>query len=283
MTASREQESLARVLAHEGAYSNHPADPGGATMKGVTQRVYDAYRKSKKLAPRSVKSITGQELFEIYDRQYWDAVKGDRLPAGVDYVVFDGAVNSGPKQSIIWLQRALGPLYKGRLDGVMGLGTVAAVQACNDHDALIGRICDQRLAFLQHLKTWPVFGRGWSCRVAEVRSIGQSWATGLTPRAASFVDGGQAKGFIEDAKAAPSTGPADATTGAGAGGLGLSGYLYDLQNQLSPFSYTSEWIGKVVVVLAIASALLAVGGLAWRRYANRKAKRLAAALGAEPT
>lgn len=128
-----------------------------------------------------------------------------------------------------------------------------------------------------------MFGRGWSCRVAEVRSIGQSWATGLTPRTASFVDGGQAKGFIEDAKAASSTAPADAATGAGAGGLGLSGYLYDLQNQLSPFSYTSDWIGKVVVILAVASALLAIGGLAWRWYANRKAKRLAAALGAKAT
>nr|WIE90783.1 glycoside hydrolase family 108 protein [Mesorhizobium sp. WSM4875] len=283
MTGSREQESLARVLAHEGGYSNHPADPGGATMKGVTQRVYDAYRKSKGLALRSVKRITGQELFEIYDRQYWDAVKGDLLPSGVDYVVFDGAVNSGPKQSIIWLQRALGPLYKGRLDGVMGVGTIAAVQACNDHDALIDRICDQRRIFLQHLNTWPVFGRGWSSRVAEVRSIGQSWATGLTPQAANFVGGGQAKAFIEDGKVAPSTAPADAAAGAGAGGLGLSGYLYDLQNQLSPFSDNSEWIGKVVVVLAIASALLAIGGLAWRWYANRKAKRLATALGAEAT
>ncbi|WP_245499284.1 hypothetical protein [Mesorhizobium sp. M1A.F.Ca.ET.072.01.1.1] len=103
------------------------------------------------------------------------------------------------------------------------------------------------------------------------------------PQIASFVDGGQAKAFVEDARAAPSTAPADAATGAGASGLGISGYLYDLQNQLSPFSYTSEWIGRVVVVLAIASALLAIGGLAWRRYANRKAKRLAAALGAEPT
>ncbi|PBC02747.1 glycoside hydrolase family 108 protein [Mesorhizobium sp. WSM3860] len=281
MTASREQESLARVLAHEGGYSNHPADPGGATMKGITQRIYDAYRRSKGLALRSVKGIMGQELFEIYDRQYWDAVKGDQLPAGVDYVVFDGAVNSGPKQSIIRLQRALGPLYQGRLDGVLGLGTIAAVQACNNHDALIDRICDLRLAFLQHLKTWPVFGPGWSSRVAEVRSIGQSWASGLTPQIASFVDGGQAKAFIGDAKVAPSTAPADAATGAGAGGLGVSGYLYDLQNQLSPFAYTSEWIGKVVVVLAIASALLAIGGLAWRWRANRKAKHLLAALGAE--
>ncbi|WP_292147890.1 hypothetical protein [Mesorhizobium sp.] len=57
-------------------------------------------------------------------------MKGDQLPAGVDYVVFDGAVNSGPKQSIVWMQRALGPLYKGRVDGVIGLATIAAAQAC---------------------------------------------------------------------------------------------------------------------------------------------------------
>ncbi|RWE83174.1 MAG: N-acetylmuramidase, partial [Mesorhizobium sp.] len=271
MTGSREQESLARVLAHEGGYSNHPADPGGVTMKGVTQRVYDAYRRSKGLATRSVKGITGQELFDIYDRQYWDAVKGDQLPAGVDYVVFDGAVNSGPKQSIIWLQRALGPLYQGRVDGVIGLGTVAAVQGCNNHDALIDRICDQRLTFLQHLKTWKDFGRGWRSRVAEVRSIGQAWATGAMPQMANFVDGGQAKAFVEDAKPAPSTGPADAAAGGGVAGVGLSGTLAELQNQLSPFSYTSEWIGKVVVILALVSAILAIGGLAHGWYARRKA------------
>lgn len=279
MAVSRERASLDKLLVHEGGYVNHPSDPGGPTNKGVTQRVYDAYRKGKGQAPRSVKSITMQEVYDIYDRQYWDAIKGDQLPDGVDYVVLDGAVNSGVSQSVIWLQRALAPVYKGRVDGVMGLGTLQAVNAYGNNDQLIDRICDQRLNFLRHLRTWPVFGKGWSARVAEVRSIGQAWATGETPQAASFFSGGQAKGFVEDANAAPSTAPADAATGAGAGGLGVSGYLYDLQNQLSPFTYTSEWIGKVIVVLAIVSALLAIGGLAWSWYARRKAKRLAEAVG----
>jgi len=279
MTASREKEALSRVLAHEGGYSNNPKDPGGATMKGVTQRVYDAYRRGKGQAPRPVKGIGIDELNEIYDRQYWDAVKGDQLPAGVDYVVFDGAVNSGPGRSIMWLQQALRPAYTGRIDGVLGMGTLTALQADTNNDALIDRICNARMAFLRHLGTFSTFGRGWSARVAEVRSIGQAWATGQLPQAASFYDGGQAKAFVEDANAAPSTAPADLATGAGTGGLGLSGYLYDLQNQLSPFSYTSEWIGKVVVVLALVSAAVAVGGLGYRFYANRKAKRLATALG----
>ncbi|MCH4560876.1 glycoside hydrolase family 108 protein [Mesorhizobium jarvisii] len=270
------------MLAHEGGYSNNPNDPGGPTMKGVTQRVYDGFRKGKGLATRSVKSITTAELNEIYVRQYWDSVQGDTLPAGVDYVVFDGAVNSGPGRSIMWLQQALRPAYTGRIDGVLGMGTLAALKADKNNDALIDRICNARMAFLKHLSTFGTFGRGWTARVAEVRAIGQAWATGQVPQAANFVDGGQAKAFVDDANAAPSTAPADLATGAGTGGLGLSGYLYDLQNQLSPLSYTSEWIGKVVVVVALASAVLAIGGLGYRWYANRKAKRLAAALGTAP-
>ncbi|TPM39394.1 N-acetylmuramidase [Mesorhizobium sp. B2-2-3] len=276
------QPALAHVLSHEGGYSNNRADPGGPTNKGVTQRVYDGYRKGKGLAKRSVKSITMDEVGEIYDRQYWDAVKGDLMPDGVDYVVFDGGVNSGPGRSIMWLQQALRPIYTGPIDGVMGVGTLAALKAVNNNDALIDRICDARMNFLRHLGTFPTFGKGWTARVAEVRAIGKAWATGEKPQAANFVDGGQAKALVEDAKAAPSTAPADAATGAGASGLGLSGYLYDLQNQLSPLSYTSEWIGKVVVVVALASAVLAIGGLGYRWFANRRAKRLAEALGTAP-
>ncbi|OBQ72407.1 glycoside hydrolase family 108 protein [Mesorhizobium loti] len=282
MAASREKESLARVLAHEGGYSNHPKDPGGATMKGVTQRVYDGYRKGKGLAVRSVKGITTDELNEIYDRQYWDAVKGDLLPAGVDYVLFDGAVNSGPGRSIMWLQQALRPAYTGRIDGVMGVGTLAALKADKNNDALIDRICNARMAFLKRLGTFATFGRGWTARVAEVRSIGQAWATGQVPQAASFYVGGQAKAFVEDAEAPPSTAPADAAIGAGIGSGGIAGTLQDLQNQLSPMSYGSEFIMKVVMALAVLSAVLLLGGAGYRWYANRKAKRLAAALGTAP-
>jgi lysozyme family protein len=282
MAISRERESLARVLVHEGGYVNHPADPGGPTNKGITQRVYDSYRKGKKLAPRSVKAITSDEVADIYDRQYWDAIKGDQLPAGVDYVVFDGAVNSGPGQSIKWLQRALGPLYTGRADGIVGLGTLAALKAVNNLDSLIDRICALRLAFLRALTTWRTFGGGWTRRVSEVRLIGKAWATGETPVEASFADGGQAKGFIEDAKAAPSTAPADAATGGGVAGGGVAGTVQTLQDQLSPYSYSSEWITKVVVTLAVISTLLLVGGLGYRWYVKRRTAALAVALDAVP-
>jgi len=218
---------------------------------------------------------------DVHPRQY---ICTNYVQIGVTLrkVVLDGAVNSGPGRSIMWLQQALRPAYTGRIDGVLGMGTLAALKADKNNDALIDRICSARMAFLKHLSTFGTFGRGWTARVAEVRAIGQAWATGQVPQAANFVDGGQAKAFVDDANAAPSTAPADLATGAGTGGLGLSGYLYDLQNQLSPLSYTSEWIGKVVVVVALASAVLAIGGLGYRWYANRKAKRLAAALGTAP-
>ncbi|TJV21100.1 MAG: N-acetylmuramidase [Mesorhizobium sp.] len=282
MAVSREKESLAKVLAHEGGYSNNKKDPGGPTMKGVTQRVYDAYRRGKGLAVRSVKSLTTDELNDIYDKQYWDAVKGDLLPDGVDYVVFDGGVNSGPGRSIMWLQQALRPVYTGRIDGVMGMGTIAALKSINNNDALIDRICDARMNFLRHLGTFPTFGKGWTARVADVQAIGKAWATGETPQAANFVDGGQAKAVVEDAKAAPSTAPADAAIGGGGAGLGVSGTLQGLQEQLSPLSYASEWITKIVVILALVSALLIFGGAVYRWYTNRKARHLAEALGTVP-
>ncbi|PWJ92735.1 lysozyme family protein [Mesorhizobium loti] len=225
MVATREKESLAKVLAHEGGYSNNKLDPGGPMMKGVTERVYDGYRKGRGLSTRSVKGITTDELNAIYRAQYWDAVRGDALPPGVDYVLFDGAVNSGPGRSIMWLQQALRPAYTGRIDGGLGIGTLAALKADKNNDALIDRICNARMAFLRRLSTFATFGRGWSARVAEVRSIGQAWATGQVPQAANFVSGGQAKAFVEDATPAPSTAPADAAISGGGAGLGVSGTL----------------------------------------------------------
>lgn len=88
--------ALGRVLGHEGGFSDHPEDNGGETMWGITHRTYDAYRRAKGLPTQSVQEITRSEMIEIYRREYWDAVRGDDLPAGVDYAIFDFAVNSGP-------------------------------------------------------------------------------------------------------------------------------------------------------------------------------------------
>ncbi len=270
------------VLKHEGGYVNHPKDPGGATNYGVIQRTYDAYRKKKGLPTRSVRNITMDEVVEIYDKQYWDAVKGDDLPSGVDYVVYDGGVNSGPKQSIKWLQRALQPTYTGKIDGVVGLQTLEALNQVADHDALIERILDRRMAFLRALKTWKTFGKGWTSRVNGVRSVGQSWARNEYPDPSVIIDGaGSEKATIEDAKKPPAKGPADAATGGGVAGGGIAGTINELQDQLTPLSAAGEWITTVVAILAVASAVLVIGGLAYRTWAKRRERKLADALDLE--
>lgn len=163
MSAANYKPSLSLVLAHEGGYVNHPNDPGGPTMKGVIQRVYDSYRKLKGLPTQSVKFIDNDEIAEIYKKQYWDLVKGGDLPAGLDYAVFDFAVNSGVSRAIRYLQR----LVEVDDDGVIGAGTLAAIyaKAKENEEGLIGAYCANRLAFVKSLNTFPVFGTGWTRRI----------------------------------------------------------------------------------------------------------------------
>lgn len=282
MTANRFKICLARVLVHEGGYSNHPLDPGGATNQGVTQRVYDAYRRGKKLGPRTVRSMTEMERDAIYRQNFWDTIQGDKLPVGVDYVMFDGSVNSGPKQAVKWLQRALGSAYRGQVDGVIGLGTLAALEEVEGSAALIDRICDRRMTFLRALRTWPTFGKGWTKRVHNVRNIGKADAAGAEKVAALTIPGGEAKARLSDARKAPSPAPADAATGGGIGAGGIAGTLQTLQDQLTPFSAAGDWITNLVAVLAIGGAVLAVGGIGYRWYAKRQQAQLADALDEVP-
>lgn len=153
------------IARHEGGYVNHPKDPGGATNKGITQRVYDGFRTMKGLNQRPVKQISDAEVESIYRNQYWDAVRGDNLPDGIDLAVFDYAVNSGVSRAAKALQSALGV----KADGHIGMVTLATVQAANAPQ-IIKAVCDGRLAFLKRLKTWDTFGKGWNRRVRETRA-----------------------------------------------------------------------------------------------------------------
>jgi len=157
------EAALALVLEHEGGYVNHPRDPGGATNFGVTQAVYDAYRKTQGQPKQSVKFITTAETRAIYKFQYWDRVQGDLLPIGLDYAVFDFAVNSGVGRAAKYLQAVLGVAQ----DGQIGARTLAAIQ--NTH-WVINALCDRRMSFLRNLRTFLTFGKGWTRRVTGVRA-----------------------------------------------------------------------------------------------------------------
>lgn len=166
MSLATYRPGLALVLAHEGGFSNHPADPGGATMKGVTQRVYDAYRRTKGLPLRSVRFIEPAELDAIYRQQYWNLVRGDDMPAGLDYALFDFAVNSGVKRANQFLQRGLGFVGED-VDGILGFRTMARVYdaAKKDEELLVTKLCEDRLKFVRGLSTFPTFGKGWTRRI----------------------------------------------------------------------------------------------------------------------
>lgn len=163
MSASSYDAALARVLAHEGGYSNHPDDPGGPTNFGITIADYRRYVKPNASAA-DVKAMPIEDAKAIYRSKYWDALRCDELPAGVDFAVFDYGVNSGIGRAAKVLQRVLGVAD----DGVVGPMTLAAVKHAAP-TVLIIAVCDERLRFLRSLRTWRVFGKGWGRRVADVK------------------------------------------------------------------------------------------------------------------
>jgi len=171
------QQNFARalqlVLAHEGGFVNHPSDPGGATNKGITLMVFRRFFGAAKTVD-DLRAITDAQVEHIYKTSYWDACRCDELPNGVDYVVFDQAVNSGPGRSARWLQAAVGV----PVDGVIGPQTLDATSQGSPVQ-VINAMCDARLAFLRQLETFAVFGRGWERRVAEVRVEGIRLATAV--------------------------------------------------------------------------------------------------------
>lgn len=281
MAAESFKRALALVLVHEGGYSNHPDDPGGPTMKGIIQRVYDGYRRGKGLPTRSVRELERGELEEIYRKNYWDAARCDELPPGIDYVVFDGAVNSGPAQSAKWLQRALGL----SADGTIGEVTLSAARAFPNRVMLVDEICDRRLAMLQALRTWPVFGKGWGRRVSDVRRDGKAWVRDAAPPPNPVPVSTPASNLDESAKAPPSSAkPApspDKGVGAIAGGI-VTTTVAEATRQLQPYADSSPALGKIFALLTILGLLCTVGGLLYVWWSARAGRKRADALDLVP-
>ncbi len=165
MSAENFPASLAAVLQSEGGRVDDPQDPGGRTAYGVTQRVYDDWRRAHSEQPQDVWDIPPDETAAIYKALYWNLLKADELPSGVDFTTFDFGVNSGIGRAAKFLQRVVGVPD----DGQIGSQTLAAVAGMDAADVING-LCDARLAFLQGLPTFVRFGHGWSTRVAQVRS-----------------------------------------------------------------------------------------------------------------
>ena len=161
--------ALQHVLKSEGLWSDNPADPGGATMKGITLSVYREWKRNPHISTEELMVIPDEEVYNLYKELYWNKVQGDYLPAGVDYAVFDSAVNMGVGRAAKLIQEAVGVTA----DGVLGPASVSAIQK-TDPKELIEKFSQLKENFYRSLGTFPTFGVGWLRRVAEVKTFSES-------------------------------------------------------------------------------------------------------------
>jgi len=146
-------EAFKALIGHEGGYVDHPADPGGATNFGISKRSYPG---------EDIRGMTLERAKAIYLRDYWQMAGCDYVPDKLRFSLFDMAVNSGVKQSIMTLQRAVG----ADADGVLGPKTMMLLSNMPPAQ-FIARFNGYRLQFMSALPMWPAFGRGWANRIAQ--------------------------------------------------------------------------------------------------------------------
>ena len=159
--------SLALVLQSEGGFVNHKNDPGGMTNLGVTRNVWKEWVKHE-VDEAEMRALTPELVTPLYKQRYWDACKCSDLFRGVDYAVFDSAVNMGPGRAAKLLQAALGVTA----DGVIGRATIAAATAA-DPVELLEAFSLGKEEFYKSLPTFATFGKGWLNRVAHVQDAAE--------------------------------------------------------------------------------------------------------------
>ena len=159
------EQCLALLLRDEGGFVNNNRDPGGMTNLGVTKKTWEEW-VGHPVDEAAMRALGPADVSPLYKKNYWDKVRGDDLPAGVDYACFDFAVNSGVGRASKVLQQTVGV----NPDGAIGPATLGAVKSQNARD-IAKEICEIRLNFLQSLPTWADFGKGWGARVARVEEM----------------------------------------------------------------------------------------------------------------
>ena len=156
---------LKTILHHEGGYVNHPKDPGGETNLGVTKRVYQEHGGTK-----DMKDLLVEDVAPIYKKGYWDKMKGDDLPGGLDLCVFDFGVNAGPGRAAKFLQQMIGTT----VDGGIGPNTLAKVEEYvreNGEHETVKKYQEMRQKYYEQLSTFATFGKGWTRRVEETTKL----------------------------------------------------------------------------------------------------------------
>ena len=255
MAAANYPAVLDATLKFEGGFVNHPSDPGGATNYGITAKVYAAFL-GHAVTPATIRNMTISDARAIYKPQYWAAVRGDDLPLGVDMLVFDFAVNSGPSRAVKSLQKVMGL----RQDGHIGAVMVNALSTHADIPNLMSQYCDERMRFVRSLKTFKTFGGGWERRINTVERIALRMAgvsrVGLADIGTMEV--AQGKAFDESVSIFRlSLGQGSALAGAGVLGDGLR----SAADQFGALGTSSPAIQVVCSALTIAGVALGLYAL----------------------
>jgi lysozyme family protein len=157
------EQCFALVLKHEGGFVNHPKDPGGMTNLGVTRTNWELFLDHD-VTEADMRALTPEMVKPFYKKNYWDRIRGDELPSGVDYAAYDLAVNSGTGRAAKYLQQIAGVTA----DGVIGPRSMEAIKNCDAED-VVDEICNMRMTFLKNLGTFDTFGKGWTARVNDVK------------------------------------------------------------------------------------------------------------------
>lgn len=175
MVASTFEIVAPKLFNLEKGYVNRPTkeDPGGPTNMGITLETFRAWRSDHSLTISDLKKLSRAEATEIYKSQYWTPIRADELPLGVDWAVFDFAVNSGPGRAVRELQKILGV----KADGIVGLITLDAIRNYPGSCELIEDLSAARLKFMKGLSNWPYNKTGWTRRVKKVMKEAQSLCT----------------------------------------------------------------------------------------------------------
>ena len=163
--ADNYDKCLEIILHHEGGYVNHPKDPGGETNLGVTKRVYEEFGGTK-----DMKELTVEDVAPIYKKGYWDKLRANDLPKGLDLCVFDFGVNAGPGRAAKYLQTMIGTVA----DGGIGPNTLKKLDEYLDENGLEETIKNyqaNRQRYYEKLSTFKTFGRGWTRRVDETTEL----------------------------------------------------------------------------------------------------------------
>ncbi len=168
MAAENYQTCLEMILHHEGGYVNHPKDPGGETNLGVTKRVYSEWCMKQGFDAKEMKDLEVKDVAPIYRKNYWDRIKADEIPSGLDLCVFDFGVNAGTGRSAKYLQLIIGTT----VDGGIGPNTLKALDEFTQQQQrgikdVINMFQDARQGYYESLSTFETFGKGWTRRVRE--------------------------------------------------------------------------------------------------------------------